>query len=285
MRQLLSIGLLLFFGVSQAVFATSVWQVSKDQTQFYLVGTVHLLSENDFPLPNAFDTAFNASQHLIFETDMQQLTSPAGMNKMMSQNTYRPGQNLKDVLSNDVYQQLQAMAKERQWPLTAIEQFKPAFAAMMISVQELQRLGAASTGVDMHYLQLGLQQQKRISGLETVDEHLAVLTALNEIDANKVISSTLQDLEKIESMLAQMKAAWRSGHAEQLADLYIDDMKKTPEIYQITLAKRNYAWLDTLTQLEGKDTMVLVGALHMVGEDGLLKLLADRGYRIEQLHD
>ncbi len=283
MRLLLTFGLFILLTTSQALFAASVWQVSKDNHSFYLVGTVHLLSESDFPLPSAFDTAFNASSHLIFETDLAELTSPKGMNLLMSQNTYKPGQNLQQVLSKEVYQQLQAKATERQWPLTSIEQFKPAFAAIMLATLELQRLGAASTGVDMHYLQLAQQQQKKHSGLETLDEHLAVMTAMNELDADNIISSTLKDLAQTETMLAQMKAAWRSGNSEELETLFLGDMKAFPEMYNIMLVNRNHAWMKTLEQLDEPGVMVLVGALHMVGDDGLLTLLTERGYTVQQL--
>jgi len=283
MRLLLKFGLFILLTTSQTLFAASVWQVSKDNHSFYLVGTVHLLSESDFPLPSAFDTAFNASSHLIFETDLAELTSPKGMNLLMSQNTYKPGQNLQQVLSKEVYQQLQAKATERQWPLTSIEQFKPAFAAIMLATLELQRLGAASTGVDMHYLQLAQQQQKKYSGLETLDEHLAVMTAMNELDADNIISSTLKDLAQTETMLAQMKAAWRSGNSKELETLFLSDMKAFPEMYNIMLVNRNHAWMKTLEQLDEPGVMVLVGALHMVGDDGLLTLLADRGYTVQQL--
>lgn len=283
MRLLLTFCLIILLVTSQTLFAASVWQVSKNSQSFYLVGTVHLLSESDFPLPEAFDTAFKASNHLIFETDLAKLTSPAGMNLLMSQNTYKPGQNLQQVLSKTVYQELKNKAIERNWPLTSIEQFKPAFAAIMLATLELQRLGAASTGVDMHYLQLAQRQQKKFSGLETLEEHLGVMTALNALDADSIISATLKDLAQTETMLAQMKSAWRSGNITELENLFLSDMKTFPEMYNIMLVNRNHAWMEKLEQLNEPGLMVLVGALHMVGDDGLLKLLADRGYSIKQL--
>lgn len=285
MRILIHLSLFMLLTVSQLTLAASVWQVSKGDKSFYLASTVHLLSESDFPLPAAFDTAFNASNHLIFETDLAELSSPQGMTLLMSQNTYKPGQNLQQVLSAEVYQQLKTVAAERNWPITSIEQFKPAFAAMMLTTLEMQRLGAASTGVDMHYQQRALQQQKTVSGLETLDEHLAVMTAMNQLDADTIIQSTLKDIAQIETMLAQMKAAWRSGDTAQLTDLFIGELENYPMLYDVLLVKRNHAWLNTLNNLEQSDVMVLVGALHMVGEDGLLKLLNEQGYSITQLQD
>lgn len=283
MRFLIQFSLLIGLFLSQSLFAASVWQVSKGEKTFYLAGTVHLLSESDFPLPKAYDTAFNASSKLLFETDLGAMTQPQGMMQLMSQNTFAPGQSLQQVLSAEVYAKLKSEADKRQWPLTSLEQFKPAFASMTMSVLELQRLGAAGTGVDMHYWQLGQQQNKTLAGLETLDEHLAVLNAMNQLDANLVISSTLNDLDKLEAMLGEMKAAWIKGDVAQLEVLFLKDLQQYPELEAILLTERNHAWMKTLTALEENNVMVLVGALHLAGKDGLLKLLADQGYQLTQL--
>jgi uncharacterized protein YbaP (TraB family) len=278
----ISLSLLL---VSSSIWAASVWKVSKDGHHFYLAGTVHLLSKSDFPLPSAYDTAFNTSSQLLFETDLNVLTSPAGLTKMMQQNTYSDGKTLEQVLLPEVYQQLKTYATERNMPVAAISRFKPGFAAMMLASVEMQRLGAAETGVDMHYMQLAQQQGKPIKGLETVDEHLAVLEGMNQLDANLTIQSTLQDMHKVESQLAEMKQAWRSGDTAKLEQLFIGDLQQIPKLYDILLVNRNHAWLPQLQALTNREhtTMVLVGALHLSGADGLLTLLQQQGYSISQL--
>ncbi|WP_214000185.1 TraB/GumN family protein [Arsukibacterium sp.] len=279
--QFLCLSLLL---LSNSLSAASVWKVSKGEQHFYLAGTVHLLSKSDYPLPAAYDTAFNASTHLLFETDLNVLTSPAGLTKMMQQNTYSDGKTLEQVLSPAVYQQLKTYATERNVPIAAISQFKPGFAAMMLASVEMQRLGTAETGVDMHYMQLGQQQNKSIAGLETIDEHLAVLDGMNQLDPDLTISSTLDDMHKVADQLAEMKQAWRSGDATKLEQLFIGDLKEVPQLYDILLVKRNHAWLPQLQALSSNETtLVLVGALHLAGEDGLLQLLQQQGYSLSQL--
>ncbi|HAW93830.1 MULTISPECIES: TraB/GumN family protein [unclassified Arsukibacterium] len=273
--------------VSSSVWAASVWKVSKDGQHFYLAGTVHLLSKNDYPLPAAYDTAFNQSSELLFETDLNALTSPAGLSKMMHQNTYSDGKTLEQVLSAEVYQQLKNYTTERNMPIAAVSRFKPGFAAMMLASVEMQRLGAAETGVDMHYLQLGQQQDKKISGLETTDQHLAVLDGMNLLDPDVIIRSTLQDMPKVEGQLVDMKQAWRSGNTEKLEQLFVEDLQQVPQMYEILLVNRNHAWMPMLQSLTGNEhtTMVLVGALHLAGEDGLLKLLQQQGYTLVQLNE
>ncbi|MBV2128049.1 TraB/GumN family protein [Arsukibacterium indicum] len=285
MRLLISFFFLSLLLLSSSVLAASVWKVSKDGQHFYLAGTVHLLSKSDYPLPVAYDTAFNASSQLLFETDLNALTSPAGLSKMMQQNTYPDGKTLEQVLSPEVYQQLKNYATERNMPIAAISKFKPGFAAMMLASVEMQRLGAAETGVDMHYMQLALQQNKSVAGLETMEEHLAVLEGMNQLDPDLTIRSTLEDMHKVESQLVDMKQAWRSGDAAKLEQMFIDDLQEIPQLYEILLVKRNHAWLPQLQELTSDEqtTLVLVGALHLAGNDGLLKLLQQQGYTLSQL--
>lgn len=283
----LSSSVLLASLLSLSLQAASVWEVSKDGRHFYLAGTVHLLSKQDYPLPTSYDKAFAASDRLVFETDLTQLTSAAGISTLMQQNTLPAGSTLKQHLSAEVYQQLAEHARSRNIPISAIESFKPAFASMMLATVELQRLGAAEAGVDMHYLQLAQQQAKPITGLETLDEHLAVLTALNQVGADTLITAALKDMNNIASMLQQMKTAWRNGNITALEQLFQADLKAFPEMYQVLLVKRNHAWMPHLQHIISNDdvSMVLVGALHMAGDDGLLTLLKQAGFTLKQLTD
>lgn len=271
---------------THASYAASVWKVTKDGRHFYLAGTVHLLSSNDYPLPSAYQAAYQDSQQLIFETDLQQLTSQAGITELIARNAYPQGESLQQALSAEVYQQLISHINTMQLPPETVTRFRPAFAAMMLVNLELSKLGAADEGVDMHFLQQAIKDNKSFSGLESVNAHLNILDEMNKLDANLIITSTLQDIHKLDTQMADMKKAWRDGNVEKLEQLYISDLKTFPQMYQIMLVKRNYAWLEQLSTLPDteKTTMVLVGALHMAGEDGLLKLLTDNGFSITKVN-
>ncbi|MDX3772792.1 TraB/GumN family protein [Chromatiaceae bacterium AAb-1] len=283
---------LLLFAIVFAAYSTlagaaSVWQVSKDGRHFYLAGTVHLLSKTDYPLPAAYDIAYRNSEHLVFETDMALLTSPAGIEQLLQQNTYPPGGDLQQDLSANVYQQLVSYSQTRQLPLAAVTRFKPAFASMMLVTLELQKLGAAEEGVDAFYLKKAQQDNKTMSGLESLNQHLGIIDALNQLDADNIMLSTLQDMSKLETQLGDMKTAWRNGDPKQLEQLFITDLKAFPEFYDILLLKRNHAWLPQLEALlqQEKVSLVMVGALHLAGADGLLHQLEKRGYTLTPVSD
>ena len=111
----------------------------------------------------------------------------------------------------------------------------------------------------------------------------AVLDAMNQLDADEVISSALRDIDKVAAMLDDMIAAWRSGDVAALDTLFLTEMQQYPEMEAILLTKRNHAWMQTLTTLEQNNVMVLVGALHLPGKDGLLHISEVKWERLESM--
>ena len=268
------------------ILADGVWKVTKGSQSFFLAGSIHMLGPADYPLPPEYLSALGQSKELILETDLDQLSSPEGMQQMLSLNSYPSGQNLLQQLSAELAQKLGDYCRENQLPLQQITRFKPAFAAMMLTTSQLKTIGATAPGVDAYLLEQAKQQGKKVSGFESTAEHLAVLTALNNSSAETLIKSTLDDLKQSNEDFAAMRMAWRSGNLAQLETLYLDDLKQYPDIYQTLIVNRNNQWL---TQLHGKNSkegiFILVGALHLTGEQGLLQQLKQQGYHISVFKD
>ena len=87
--------------------------------------------------------------------------------------------------------------------------------------------------------------------------------------------------------LSALKAAWRKGDNRELIKVALAPwLADFPELYQSLLVKRNTAWLPQLEAMLASPEVeyVLVGALHLVGKDGVINMLESRGYQVEQLH-
>lgn len=267
--------------LSSSVHADGVWKVSKGSQHFYLAGSIHLLAEQDYPLPSEYLQALKNSDNLILETDLEQLSDPAGLQQMIALNTYPSGENLLQHLSESLARQLAEYCKTHQIPLEQISRFKPAFAAIMLTTTQLQAQGATAPGVDAYLLEQAKKTGKQVSGLETLQQHLAVLTELNNSGAETLIKSTMEDLTDSSEDFDAMRKAWRSGNLEQLELLYLDDLKNYPALYQTLIVKRNQSWLKQLTNTEYKrPAFVVVGALHLAGKEGLIQQLQLQGYQL-----
>ncbi len=267
--------------VSSQLLADGVWKVSKGKQQFYLAGSIHMLSADDYPLPTEYLQALKQSDILLLETDLAQLSSPEGIQQMLVLNSYPSGENLLQHLSEPLAKQLAQYCRDHQLPLEQISRFKPAFAAVMLTSSQLKAEGATAPGVDMFLQDEAKKSGKLVKGLETMQQHLAVLTDLNNAGAETLIQSTMEDLSDSAEDFDAMRKAWRSGDLKQLEHLYLDDLKSYPVLYQTLIVKRNKAWIQHLVETRyNKPVFVLVGALHLAGDQGLIEQFKQRGYQL-----
>ena len=266
--------------------ASPVWKVSKDGQHLYLGGTIHLLTPDDYPLPPAFDRAYQQAARVVFEVDVQAVKAPAFQQRLMAQAMYTDGRNLRTVLKPQTYEALEQHLSSRGIPMFTMQTFKPGMLAMTLTVVELQRLGLVGTGVDDFFNRRARSDNKLLGHLETADQQLRFLVELGSGREDDVIAYTLQDIERLPALMRSMKAAWRSGDNRQLQEVALAPWKKEfPGVYDALLVQRNNAWMPQLEAMlnSAEVELVLVGALHLVGEEGLLAQLAARGYTVQQL--
>lgn len=276
--------LITFILLSSSVFADGVWKVSKGEQHFYLAGSIHLLGPDDYPLPPEYLIALKNSDSLLLETDLEQLSSPAGIQQLIAQNSYPSGENLLQQLSEPLARQLAEYCKKHNIALERISRFKPAFAAVMLTTTQLQAQGATAPGVDAYLQEEAKKAGKKVTGLETLQQHLAVLKELNNSGAETLIKSTMEDLTDSSEDFDAMRKAWRNGDLKQLETLYLEDLKHYPAIYQTLIVKRNQAWVDQLAKSHYKTPFfVVVGALHLAGNEGLVSQLTQLGYQFTKV--
>ena len=278
---------LLTFLITNIVIADSaVWQITSGLNSVYLGGTVHLLRPSDYPLPQEYEQAYQNSSQIYFETDLSAMSDLSVQTQMLQQLTYQDGRSLKGVLSNEAYAALSDYIEEAGVPLMMMEKFKPGMVVSMLQVMEFQRIGFTPEGVDAYFNTRAISDSKSIGQLETVMEQIGFLASMGEGNESEFILLSLRDLEETADLMDGMIAAWRLGNNSELADLFINEMKnEAPELYNSLLRQRNLNWIPQIDQmLKDNDTeFVLVGAAHLVGDEGLLKLLELKGYQVTQL--
>lgn len=280
----LLIGLL--FIAAPAVHADSpVWKIVKGDNQLYIGGTIHILTQADYPLPETFETAYNNAAILVFETDLQKLKTPEFQQLLMSKVVYSDGRSLKTELSDATYQELEEHLASRGLPLGNLVNFKPGMVAITMTILELQRLGLIGTGVDEFFSLRAINDHKELGQLETMHEQLEFMATMGQGREDELITRTLRDIRQLPTMLQDIKDAWRRGDNRKLKEVAITPFKRDfPNVYNNLIVRRNDAWIDKIeAMLETQEIeLVLVGALHLVGDDGLLEKLAARGYKVEK---
>lgn len=286
------LGLIVFVTVnlfSQHVFAqSSVWKVSKGDGYFYLGGTIHVLSVDDHPLPKEYKMAYDDADEIIFETDMDKLNSPEVQAKFMTAMTFGDDRTLASSLDPKNYRKIEDYLTSRQVAINNFSSFHPWGMSIIITVMEYQKLGMKEEyGVDTYFNELALNDNKPRSGLETADEQLTAIKSMGDIDPNDVIEYTLRDIDRLPEFIEIMKQSWLHGDLDGLSksDVVMQMESDTPAMYKALLTDRNNNWMRSLPSLvENKNIeFVLVGALHLAGEEGLLHQLKIKGFKVEPL--
>ncbi len=275
--------LLLILGMLFSAFSvaeSSVWQIAKGDHKIYIGGTIHLLKPEDFPYPGEFDQAFEQAEQVAFEMDLDEANSPAFAFSVLKEMRFSdPSQTLESTLSPAVYKKLSAHL-EPYGLLQPMQSMKPVFVVLTLTVMKYQQLGYVP-GVDDYYFKQSKKQNKDRLFLETAQEQFGFLTSMNEINADQMVSSSLDEIEKIEDLGGKMTQFWKQGESDKLFELA--DMKsKYPQVYQVLLKDRNTRWIPKIEEMfaSKKPTLILVGALHLAGEDSVLAMLEKKGYTI-----
>lgn len=273
-------------GLTTPAFSASVFKVSNGENTLYIGGTLHLLSESDYPLPNAYDTAYQHSETLVFETDLDALETQEFAQSMMKKLTYTQGNSLADDLSEKTIANLSAHMEARGLSLSNFMMYKPAFLSITLSMIELQIMGLTSEGVDKHFFNRGKNDNKTILWLESPEQQLSFIQKMGNGDEDAFIQYTLEDIETLPQVLPKMKSSWKAGDIDKMYEESMADFKSEyPDIFDTLLSSRNKSWMQFLVEaLATKSTeFVLVGALHLPGELGVLNMLEQQGFSVEKV--
>ncbi|QUX91312.1 TraB/GumN family protein [Marinomonas sp. A3A] len=286
MNLLKKFGLTLLAAATFQTQAASVWKVTSGTNTLYIGGTIHLLTPQDYPLPKAYEKAYQAADKIIFETNMETIGSPTFKQQMQAELSYSDGTTIDQVISPETCQSLKIYLNARQIPFTAIQHLKPSALAISLSMIELKHLGFTSEGVDQFYAQKAQQDQKTKGWLEEPEAQVEMLSNLNSQDSNDVINYTLSDIKDMPKTMNDLRESWRKGDMEAMADIELKDFKQDyPEVYHSLLVERNDLWMPQIEDmLKDSDVeFIMVGAMHLAGPDSILAKLKAGGYEVTRL--
>ena len=261
--------------------AACVWKVSGPNGHIlYLGGSMHGLQSTDYPLPAAYNRAFDLSSRIIFEDDSKGLT-PGQLKKLLKSSEYPKNDSLKNHLDPRVYDYLRRLfAATSNTPEAQWSRLKP-WALLM----GLMATGTNSLGVEVYLTQRARANRKPIEGLESSREHLEIITGMTDHQAELALLASFAQAtpgtDKSKSVLDQ----WRAGNAEALARDLRESYHDLPSFYQRLIVDRNRNWIPKIERyLNGRETcFVVVGAGHIGGPDGVMAMLKARGYGFEQM--
>ena len=271
-----------------AASPVTMWLAEGASNRVYVLGSIHLLREQDHPLPRAIGDAYADADTLYMELDMDDLDPLLVQATINRLGMLEEGTSLRELMGDERYAEAATLAAAIEVPLEMLERTEPWYAAITVEQLVLGRLGFnAAYGVEMQLLQRAAVDGKEILGFETVEQQLGYLDGLSLEAQRALLMQTLTESAAIGEIMDDLILAWRSGDIDYLERTLLDDVSGYPELYDAIVADRNRLWVDTIDALldDSEDYLVVVGALHLVGEDGVPRLLEQRGVRITQMHE
>jgi uncharacterized protein len=262
-----------------------LWKVEGQRNSVYLLGSVHVLKKSDYPLAAPIESAFSNASVVAFETDIAAMEDPATAMKLLSKSQLPEGETLSKQLSPEVYKMWTAHVTESGLPPEMFERFAPAMAAVTVAMLELQKLGLdPNQGVDKHFFPLARQAGKEIVPLETVDFQINLLTGITKEEGELLMKTSLKEMDNLKKDLTELLQAWKTGDADKLEKLLNEASKESPAVYKRLLTDRNRTWVPKIEDLTRgqKNAIVIVGAGHLVGKDGVVELLRKKGLKVTQ---
>ncbi len=264
-----------------------IYKIQSDTNTVYLLGSIHVLAEEYYPLTRAFSYAYYNSQKVVFEIDPDILFSTKAAKKREKYYTFQNGKTLKSVLSPQTYKLLKKKLAPLGVDMAEVNKLKPWVVNLGMSGKFDSSIEfRPDLGIENYFYRKAKDAGKPTGGLETVRDQLEIFDTLpmKVQEAMLKESLTITYSKKQEKAFLHMVKSWHQGNLAGLEEL-VETMKTYPLFYKNLLVKRNNNWVPQIEEFltEEQNVLVIVGAAHLVGEDGLLTLLKGKGYDLERV--
>ncbi len=263
-----------------------LWKVESGTNTVYVLGSLHFFKKEIYPLHKRIESAFDQANILVVEANIEDITK-IDIQKLLESAFYLDNETLEKHVSAEVYDLIKKESIRLGLPLELIKKQKPWFLAMVLESMELLKLGFdPNYGIDKYFLSKAAG--KKILELESLDYQIGLLSKFSDQEQEMFLVYTLKDVGIFSQELDKLTQAWISGDAKGLESIMtrglIED-KRMSFIYEKLILERNKSMASKIEEfLKTKETyFVIVGAGHLVGNQGIIEILKGKGFYVEQL--
>jgi len=262
-----------------------LWKIEGKRCTVHLLGSVHFLKKEHYPLAAPIEAAFARAKVAVFETDLEAVEKPEMQMNLLSKAALPPGEVLSTHLSPKLYERLAQQLKESGLPVDAVKNLKPGMVAMTIAIVEMQKLGLdPKLGLDQHFYDRARKAGKEVIGLEEAQFQVDLITGFSKEEGEAILDSTLKDILTLKVELGKLLKSWQTGDMKTVAGLLNQALEEHPALYKRLLVDRNKSWVPRIEELVrgDKDAIVIVGAAHLAGKQSVIEMLEKNGLKVTQ---
>ena len=274
----------LAFSQSQRSF---LWRVQSKTNTVYVLGSIHFFKKEAYPLHRKIESAFNQSEVLVVEANVNDIAK-LDIEKLVESAMYLGPETLERHVSAETYELIKKETGRLGIPLELINRQKPWFLALVLESLELLKLGFdPNYGIDKYFLSRATGK-KKIVELESLDYQIDLLSKFSDQEQELFLLYTVKDLRVLRQELDRLTQAWISGDAKGMESImtrgFAED-RRMSSLYEKLILERNRSMASKIEEfLRNKEIyFAVVGAAHLVGNQGIIEILKGRGYLVEQL--
>lgn len=262
-----------------------LWEIRAEKGTVHLMGSIHLLKREMYPLDRTIEEAFERSDVLVVESNVRNGAGEERQRRMLQGALYAGEDTIENHLSRETLDLLRLRFPDLS--LERMGRFRPWALAMTIAVIEYEKMGLDTNyGIDIYFLDKA-GSGKRIRELEHPDSVIALLNGFSDEYQDLFLRYTLLDLETVREQTDRILRAWAGGDASTMEEILLENVREHPDlmpVFEALFFRRNEKMAAMIKEYleEGGEFFVVVGAGHLVGERGIVELLRGKGYPVEQ---
>jgi len=263
-----------------------LWKVAGDKNTVYILGSIHLLKRDRAVLKPIIQEVFTDSKRLVLEIDLLKEGPEKFQQLLMQKGIDGDGKQLQQQLSPETYKLAAERADDLGIELKLLAPFKPWVVALTMVVMQLQKWGYdPNLGIDHQLARRAKQASKPVAGLETAEFQIDIFSRLTAPEQDMFLRQSLLEMDQLEKSVDDVVAVWENGDIARGEQLFLQSMLAYPELKAKVLDERNRSWIGQIERFlkEDEDILVVVGAAHLVGKEGVIELLKARGHKLEQM--
>ncbi|UMZ72565.1 TraB/GumN family protein [Natranaerofaba carboxydovora] len=268
------------------------YEVSDGNNKAYLFGSVHVGYEDMYPLDDTVYDVFDESEVLALEVDLTNITDIQIGEKFAQYGMYHDGRQMTDIVSEDTFEEVSKLVQDLGINPQMLNQFKPWYAGLIVSEISVEKAGLSEEyGVENYFIEKAEDEDMKIIGLETVSDQIAPYTKLSSESQVLYLEETLDEVDEAEENLGELIDFWKKGKTDIFEEsryelIYEAKTDSLGEYQKAMMDGRDKEMAGEISEiLEEEDNYFLVvGSLHLAGDNSIVCQLRDKGYEVENVY-
>lgn len=263
-----------------------LWEVTGNDLDepSYVFGTIHLIDRVSFFYPKMLKPSLNSTERIVFEIDIEDMMDLSSQMGLLTQAFMADGQTIQDLLTEDEYSELKAFFDELGLPLFFFERLKPMFLTILTSMDgDLNEMKNSTTSYEFELMALAEEYGLEILGLETMEYQIGLFDSIPYEKQADMLMESIRTQTGESDQLEKLTRIYVDENIEAMVSTISDD-DQLGEYEYLLVQQRNKNWIPIMEEMMASEpTFFAVGAGHLAGKEGVLRLLKDKGYTLKPL--